>query len=371
MDVVVVGAGAAGLTTAAELRRRGVSPAVLERSDAVGAAWRSRYDSLHLHTIRRLSGLPGSPIPSGEGRWVSRDGFARYLERYAREHELDVRTGTAVERIDRAGAGWRVTTWSGALEADAVVVATGNANVPILPDWAGRDSFGGELVHSADYRNAEPYRGQDVLVVGSGNSAAEIATGLADGGASRVRVAVRTPPHIARRDRAGIPAQVLALVLGQLPGRIADAFGFGLRRLTIPDLTEFGLPRPTVGPATNFRTRGQLPILDIGFVAAVRERRVEVVGGVDAFEPGGVVLADGSVVHPDAVIAATGFATGLEPIVGHLGVLDEAGRPVVHNEHVDPRAPALHFVGYRRFLGGVLLETGRAGRAVARALVPR
>ena len=205
-------------------------------------------------------------------------------------------------------------------------------------------------------------------MVGSGNSAAEIATGLADGGAARVRIAVRTPPQIARRDRAGIPAQVLGLVLGRLPVRVADAFGRTLRKLTIPDLTEFGLPRPAVGPATNFRARGQIPILDIGFVAAVRDRRVEVVPGVDAFQPDGVVLADGSVIHPDAVIAATGFKTGLEPLVGHLGVLDASGRPVVHNEHVDPRAPRLHFVGYRLFLGGTLLEAGRAGRAVARAL---
>jgi putative flavoprotein involved in K+ transport len=256
------------------------------------------------------------------------------------------------------------------MDADAVVVATGYSNVPVLPDWRGRDSFRGELLHSAEYRNAVPFRGRDVLVVGSGNSAAEIATGLADGGAARVRIAVRTAPQIARRDRAGIPAQVLGLVLGRLPVRVADTLGRALRKLTIPDLTGFGLPRPDVGPATNFRERGQLPILDIGFVRAVRERRVEVVPGVVAFEPHGVVLADESIIHPDTVIAATGFATGLEPLVGHLGVLDGSGRPVVHNERADPRAPALHFVGYRLFLGGTLWEAGRAGRAVARVRAP-
>lgn len=368
MQVVVVGAGAAGLSTAAALRRRGVPAVVLERGEAVGTAWRSRYDSLRLHTIRRLSGLPGAPIPSAEGRWVSRDGVVRYLERYAHDNEVEVRTKTTVERIERDDGRWRLATSGGELGADAVVIATGYSNVPILPDWPGRDSFGGELLHSAEYRNEAPYRRRDVLVIGSGNSAAEIATVLADGGAARVRIAVRTPPQIARRDRAGIPAQVLGLALGRLPVRIADALGRTLRKLTIPDLTEFGLPRPDVGPATNFRTRGQIPILDIGFVAAVRDRRVEVVPGVDAFQPDGVVLADGSVIHPEAVIAATGFSTGLEPLVGHLGVLDVSGRPVVHNEHVDPRAPGLHFVGYRLFLGGMLFEAGRAGRAVARAV---
>jgi putative flavoprotein involved in K+ transport len=366
--VVLIGAGAAGLGTAAELRRRGIPAVVLERGDDVAAAWRERYDSLRLHTVRSLSGLPRKPIPRDEGRWVSRNGVVRYLERYAAENALDIRTGTAVTRLGLANGGWRVSTTNGELAADAVVVATGYSNVPLLPEWPGRSTFAGELIHSADYRSAEAFRGRDVLVVGSGNSGAEIATNLADGGASRVRLSVRTPPQIARRDRAGIPAQVLGLALGRLPVRAGDAIGRALRKLTIPDLTELGLPRPEVGPASHFRATGHIPILDIGIVAAVRERRVEVVAGVDAFRPDGVVLSDGSVIHPDAVIAATGFRPGLEPLVGHLGVLDARGRPVAHNAQTNPRAPNLYFVGFRLFLGGTLWEAGRAARGVARVI---
>jgi putative flavoprotein involved in K+ transport len=364
--VVVVGAGLAGLGTAGELRRRGIPAVVLERGDAVAAAWRGRYDSLHLHTIRSLSGLRGSPIPRTEGRWVSRDGVVRYLERYAEASGLDVRTGAPATRVDRSNGGWRIATPGGELSADAVVVATGNSNVPFLPEWPGRAEFRGELIHSADYRNPEQYRGRDVLVVGSGNSGAEIATNLADGGAARVRLSVRTPPQIARRDRAGVPAQVLGLALGRLPVRVGDSLGRTLRRLTIPDLSARGLPRPTVGPATHFRATGHIPILDVGIVDAVREGRVEIVPGVDALRPDGVVLADGSVVHPDSVIAATGFKPGLEPLVGHLGVLGAHGRPVVHNARTHP--PQLYFVGYRLFLGGALWEAGGAGRAVAEAI---
>jgi len=368
VNVVVIGAGLAGLGTAAELRRRGTPVVVLERGDGVAAAWRGRYDGLHLHTIRRLSGLPGWPIPRGEGRWVSREGVIRYLERYAAENDLQIHTGTTVTKLERSNGGWRVVTADGELSADAVVVATGTSNVASMPDWPGRSTFGGELIHSAEYRNAEPYRGRDVLVVGSGNSGAEIATNLADGGAARVRLSVRTPPQIARRERGGIPAQVLGLALGRLPVRVGDALGRALRKLTIPDLSEFGLPRPTAGPASHFRATGHIPILDVGIVAAVRERRVEVVPGVDAFQPGGVVLTDGSVIHPDAVVAATGFGPGLEPLVGHLGILGADGRPVVHNDQTDPRAPNLYFVGFRLFLGGTLWEAGRAGRKVARAI---
>jgi len=368
VSVIVVGAGAAGLGTAAELQRLGVDAVVLERGDGPGAAWRARYDGLHLHTIRSLSGLPGTPIPRSEGRWLSRDAYVRYLERYAQASGVDIRTRTAVTRIDRADGGWLVHTAQEDLAADAVVVATGMSNVPFMPDWPGRSSFAGELIHSAEYRNPMPYRGRDVLVVGSGNSGAEIATQLADAGAARVRLSVRTPPQIARRDRAGIPAQVLGLTLGRLPVRVGDAFGLALRRLSIPDLTEFGLPRPAVGPATTFRRTRQIPILDVGFVDAVRARRIEIVPAVESLQPDGVALADGSVPRVDAVIAATGFAPGLEPLVGHLGVLDDRGEPVVHGAQEHPGAPALHFAGYEVTLGGAFRVAGIQARQLARVV---
>jgi putative flavoprotein involved in K+ transport len=368
MEVVVIGAGAAGLGTAAELRRRGVPAVVLERGTGAGAAWRGRYDGLRLHTIRSLSAPTRSPFPRSEGRWVARDGVVRHLERYAAENELEIRTGTAVTRLDRTGRRWRIGTSAGEVDAAVAVVATGHSNVPFFPDWPGRSSFGGELVHSADFANAEPYRGRDVLVVGSGNSGAEIATNLAEGGAARVRLSVRTPPQIVRRDRMGIPAQVLGLALGKLPVRAGDSIGRTLRTLTIPDLSEHGLPRPTVGPATHFRMTGHIPILDIGFVDAVLERRIEVVSGVRALRSDGVLLEDGSVIRPDAVISATGFEPGLEPLVGHLGVLDARGRPLVHNAVTHPAAPGLHFVGFRIVLGGALREARRAARETARAI---
>jgi putative flavoprotein involved in K+ transport len=361
VDVIVVGAGAAGLGTAAELRRLGLDALVLERGEGPATSWRGRYDGLHLHTIRSLSALPGAPIPHSEGRWVSRDGYVRYLERFAIDNALRTQTATTVTRIDSADGGWRIATSGGDLDADAVVVATGMSNVPFVPDWPGRSSFRRELIHSAGYRSAEPFRRRDILVVGSGNSGAEIATQLADGGATRVRLAVRTPPQIARRDRAGVPAQVLGLALSRLPVRAGDALGLALRRLSIPDLSEFGLPRPAIGPASSFRATRQIPILDVGFVDAVRGRRVEIVAAVESFTSDAVVLADGSTIEPDAVIAATGFRPGLEPLVGHLGVLDAHGLPAGH-------VAGLYFVGMRVVLGGGLRDVGRSARNVARAI---
>src|SRR6185312_4264381 len=153
-DVCVVGAGAAGLACAATLRRAGAEVVVLER-DEIGAAWRARYDCLHLHTVRWLSGLPGYGIPRSYGKWPSRDGVVDYLRRYAGRNQLDVRPGNRVERIDRIPEGWAVDAGGERLVARRVIVATGYSNVPFLPDWPG--TFGGELVHSSDYRRGDLY----------------------------------------------------------------------------------------------------------------------------------------------------------------------------------------------------------------------
>jgi putative flavoprotein involved in K+ transport len=367
-DWVVVGAGPAGLSAAAALRERGAEPLVLEQGEGVGTAWRTRrYDRLRLHTVRSLSGLPGLPIPKQMGRWVARDDFVSYLDGYARRFGVEPRFGVQVERIDRSDGRWRLTTSSGDLEAHRVVVATGYSNVPRRPDWPGSEAFHGRLLHSVEYRNPAPFRGLEVLVVGTGNSGAEIAVDLVEGGAARVRLAVRTPPNIVRRDRFGIPAQALGIVLGKLPRRTRNPIGRTLRRLTIPDLSAYGLPAPRDGFTQVLQT-GTIPILDVGIVDAVRSGAVEIVGAVEALDGGEVVLAGGERITPDVVIAAIGFRPGLEPLVGHLGVLDARGLPLVHGAADHPSAPGLHFVGIELTLSGLLRTAARDARSVAGAV---
>jgi len=360
---IVVGAGPAGLATAALLRREGREPVVLEAGPGPGTAWRERYDRLHLHTPRLLSGLPGQRIPRRYGRWVARDDLVAYFNDYATAHGIDVRAGVRVDRIDPS---WTLATSAGPMEAETVVVATGYNGAPFVPDWPGRNGFTGELIHSSQYRNPAPFRGSDVLVVGAGNSGAEIATDLADGGASRSRISVRTPPQIVRRATAGVPAQLLGMAIRKLPPHWVDPITLTQRRLSIPDLAAQGLPRPEHGVRTSFLATGTVPILDVGIVDAVRRGRVEVVAAVEGFERGEVLLADGSRIAPDAVIAATGFRAGLEPLVGHLDVLDARGLPVKTDG--EPVLPGLWFVGFVPTLGGQLREGGIAARKVAAAV---
>jgi len=371
--VHVVGGGPGGLSVAHALRARGVRAVVLERSERVGDSWRRHYDRLHLHTTRRRSALPGLPMPRRFGRWPSRDDVVRYLEKYAEHHRLEIVTGVEVSRIERSedGAGWLLRATGGReLTGAAVVVATGFNHTPRVPDWPGRDTYTGELLHASQYRNPKPFAGRDVLVVGVGNTGAEIAVDLVEGGASRVRLAVRTPPHIVRRSTAGWPAQYSGILVRRLPVPLVDRISRLQARVAVPDLSEHGLPRPETGLYSRV-LEGAIPVQDVGLIDAVRAGSVEVVAAVKGFEEGEVLLADGERISPDAVIAATGYERGLEGLVGHLGVLDERGRPVVHGARTPAGAPDLYFTGFTNPISGNLremaLDAQRIARAVARS----
>ena len=372
MDTLVIGAGPGGLAAAAMLKKRGIPVVVLER-DAIGASWRRHYDRLHLHTVRWLSHLPGLRFNRAHGRWVHRDGVVRYLESYVRHHGLEVRTGVDVRKLDRAidGSGWVVHTTDGPLHARAVVIATGHNRIPFIPEWPGKETFEGELLHGQDYRNGETYRGRDVLVVGSGNTGAEIAIDLVEHGAASVRMAVRTPPNIVLRETNGVPSQVTGLLMRRLPPKIGDPLAKATRKLVIGDLTEYGLPDPPRGLLTAFVRDDVVPIIDVGTIELIKQGKIEVVAGVVEFDGADVVLADGSRIQPDAVVSCAGYQRGLEPLVGHLGLIGEKGRPIVHGPDMAESAPDLHFIGFTNPISGMFREFGIDAKKIARVQARR
>jgi len=366
-DVLVIGAGPGGLAVAAELGRRGVSAVVVDRADAVGSAWRRHYERLHLHTIRWNSHLPGMKIPREYGRWVARDDVVRYLEAYSAHHRIDARFGVHVDRLDRDGDGWVARSPQGDIAARYVVLATGYNHTPDLPDWPG--SFTGELVHARHYLNAQPYAGRDVLVVGTGNTGAEIAVDLVESGAGRVRLSVRTVPTFVRRqvgpmlDNSGT-----GIVLRRLPVRLVDRIIATASRLTTPDLSARGLPRPPANVYTRLRADGAVPIIDVGLIDQLQAGRVEIVGAVTGFDGDKVLLSDGTTIAPDAVIAATGYKHGLEDMVGHFDLLNSRGLPTVHGGHTHPNAPGLYFTGFTNPISGILHELNRDAQRIARTI---
>jgi putative flavoprotein involved in K+ transport len=365
-QVIVVGAGPAGLAVAAAAGERQLEVEVLEAGPSVATSWRRHYDRLHLHTTRRLSGLPGQGIPPASGRWVSRDDLIAYLEDYAVKQRLRIRFGTTVDRVDRQDGHWRLTASSGALTARSVVIATGYNRAPLMPNWPGRDTFMGELLHSSAYRNPTPYRGRDVLVVGAGNSGAEIAADLVEGGARKVWISIRTPPNIVRRNVGPLANQHLGIAVHRLPVGFVDRVGLLMQKLTIGDLRSFGLAPPRKGIYTRVLEE-HIPLIDVGFLDHLKSGEIQVVPALDRFAGAEAWCGERSL-RPDVVIAATGFSRGLEPLVGHLRVLGPSGRPNVHAPGVDPVAPGLFFIGYSNPIVGNLYEVSRVARKLAGAM---
>lgn len=368
-DAIVCGAGAAGLASAATLRRIGLHVTVLERTDEVGASWRSRYDDLRLNTTGWMSTLPGYRATRRRyGEFPTRDDWIRYLEDYAAHHRIDVRFDTEARRLDKVEGGWEVDTTQGLMSARVVVIATGHDHDADLPDWPGRASYTGELIHSAVYRNPAPYRGRDVLIVGPNTTGSEVANLLAKDGAGRVRVACRNPPNLTARKYLGLSVNIPGAVLQHAPLGVADRVTWLTQFAMFGRLDAFGLPRSPLGAATTLARRQQAPVYDDGFVAELKAGRVEIVAAVVGFDGPDVLLADGTSIQPDAVIAATGYRRGLEPLVGHLGVLDDRGTPLVSGGGQLPGAPGLFFNGYRAELSGQLRLMRFDARSIAAAV---
>jgi deazaflavin-dependent oxidoreductase (nitroreductase family) len=370
-QVVVIGAGPAGISAALALKDADVRPLVLDRDARVASSWRGRYDRLRLNTCRPFSHLPDRPYPKGTPMFPSRDQVVAYLEHHSREDGIDLRLDTRVDRIDADRGEWVLDTSAGALRAAQVIVATGYENAPFIPDWPGRERFAGLLMHSCEYRNAEPFSNRKVLVVGPGSSGMEIAHDLAEGGAARVWLSARTPPNILLREGpGGVPGDMIAVTLLRVPVRFADAFTRLARKLDLGDLTAYGLPLPEEGVFARMHRLGVAPaIVDREVIEAIQARRIEVVRAVVSLDSSGVTLADGARAEPDVVICATGYRRALEPLVGHLGVLDDRGLPRACG--AEPAAPGLRFIGYvprPGALGYMAREAKRAAKAIGREL---
>jgi NADPH-dependent 2,4-dienoyl-CoA reductase/sulfur reductase-like enzyme len=345
-SVVIVGAGPAGVATAVSLRDRGIRPILIDRADQVASVWRTRYDMTKLMTGKRFSHMPGLPYPKGTQPFPTGDEVANYFDHHARQDGIELRLGTEAKRIDPQPRGWQVATTSGDIGAGDVVVATGYANTPYIPTWPNVQRFSGELLHSAAYRCPDPYRGKRVLVIGSGPSGLQVAHDLSKT-ATKVWLAVRTPPNILLRNRRwGVSAAMVAGPLFRAPVCLADAIARSIQLRTVGDLTDYGLPLPNEGPFACAARNDPVTVVDMDVIGSVRNRSIEVVSTVDRFHAACVSLVDGTRLEPDVVICATGYRPGLEPLVGHLDVLDTNGAPKALAP--DPAASGLWFIGYER-----------------------
>jgi len=365
-DILVVGAGPAGLAASACLRREGLRHVVLEREECIGSAWHRHYDRLHLHTTKKYSGLPMTPWPKAVPRYPSRAQMVQYLQAYAAQHHIAPRLGVSVHTVRRTGDRFTVDTSAGAMAPRIVVMATGYNGVPRLPTVPGLESFRGSAIHAGAYKNPAPYQGKRTLVVGCGNSGAEIALDLAEHGVDAAMV-VRGPVHVVPRDMFGRPTQHTNVLLSHLPLGLRDAIAVVSVGMVVGDLSRWGIVRPTVGPNRMIEESGRIPILDIGTIAMVKQGKIRVLPAVQDILPDGVRFAGGAV-HPfEAIIFATGYTPDLGKVIaGFDTIADARGRP--HRFGAETGIAGLYFVGFKNPTTGALREIALEAPRVARSV---
>jgi putative flavoprotein involved in K+ transport len=350
IETVVVGGGQAGLATGYHLARRGREFVILDAGERVGDAWRRRWDSLRLFSPAKYDGLPGLPYPGPAWSFPTREEFADYLRDYAAWAELPVRNGVAVRRVSYQGGRYVVEAGAQTYEADNVVVAAGYDRLPKVPPYAGQLAADIRQVHAGDYRNPGQLQDGPVLVVGAGNSGADIAAELAGHG-RRVLLSGRHPGQIPWRIERR-PAHLLTPVLF-----------FAFRHL-LTVRTPMGR---RVRPRALAHSAPLIRVKDADLRAAGVERVPRTTGAAD----GRPVLADGSVPDVANVLWCTGFRPDVSWI--DLPVFDADGEPAQRRGVVDAQ-PGLYFVGrlFQYALASSMIQgVGRDAEHVVRHLVAR
>lgn len=314
-DVLVIGAGQAGLAAGYHLKRTGLAFAILESAADVGGSWPHYYDSLRLFSPAGRSSLPGMPFPAKAQHYPARDEVVPYLQQYAHHFELPIITNTKVARVEHSARRFHVITAEGeTYQSRGLIAATGAFYRPYAPQLPGQDAFSGQVLHAAAYRNPAPFVGQRVVVVGAGNSAIQIGVELAK--IAQVTLVTREPIRFRRQKLLGRDIHHWAWLLG------LDRLPIGI----------FAGQAATIG------------VLDTGvYQSAVAAGRPDRRPMFTHFTRTGVVWADGTEEAIDTVIYATGYRPSVD-YLADLGTLDLQGRPL-HQRGISTAVPGLAYVG--------------------------
>ncbi len=365
--ITVIGAGPAGLATAYHLRKRGLEYRVLEK-EGVGSSWLRHYDRLRLNTIKELSALPGLAMPREYPVYPSASEFHSYLRTYAAHHGLRVECNVDVSAANYCAGGWRLVTNRGEVRSDVLVVATGTYGNPHRARLPGENTYAGRILHSCEYRNAEPFKDLRVLVVGAGSSGVDIALDLSGRG---VKVGLVVRDGINLVPRVTSPTLIRAATLLMKYRAIRTALAPLLRKFR-RDFTSVGLPpHPRSLKDLTYR-----PVVGYELADAVRRGDVEIHPAIKRFTKSGVAFLTGAEVAFDAVI----FATGYRPVLGIIRDevdLDAEGYPVLEGSR-SLKNPNLYCVGFSkavfrrsgwlRSIGGI---AGEAADQIAAGAGPR
>jgi putative flavoprotein involved in K+ transport len=351
VETLVIGGGQSGLVMGYHLSRRGLPFAIIDANDRIGDAWRNRWDSLRLFTPNRLNGLPGMPFPGYYWGFPSKDEFADYLASYARRFDIPVETGVRVERLSREGERFVATAGDRRFEADNVVVAMSSWQKPRVPEFASELDPSIVQLHVAEYRNPGQLQEGGVLVVGAGNSGAEIANELAR--THDVWLSGPSTGVIPFRPES-VAARILMPIIGRVIFHRVLTIKTPIGRKVRPNWVATGEPLIRVKPKD---------------LAAAGVERVPRVTGVQHGQP---QLEDGRRIEVANVLWCTGFRPGFSWI--DLPIIEEDAREPNHDRGVVEEMPGLFFVGLK-FLYSVSSEqihgVGRDAARIAEAIADR
>jgi putative flavoprotein involved in K+ transport len=319
LDTAIIGGGQAGLAAAYHVKQRGLAPVVLDQNERVGDSWRTRWDSLRLFTPAKFDGLPGRRFPAARNSFPTKDEMADYMESYAAQFGLDVRTRVKVDRLSKRDGRFVISAGSDTFEADNVIVATGAHRVPRRPDFA-RDLDPRILqLHSSEYRSPAQLREGPVLIVGLGNSGAEIGFEL-----------VRTRP-----------TSIAGKTYGEIPvphGSRRFRLGFEVLRFFWHHVLTKSTP---IGRKVGPKATSHDPLIRVK-TKHLTEAGADRVGRVVGLRDGLPLLDDDRVLDVPNVIWCTGFRRDFSWI--ELPIFDEEGNPR-HDRGVVAAEPGLYFVG--------------------------
>lgn len=350
IQTLVIGGGQAGLSVGYHLARRGLPFLILDAHDRVGDAWRRRWDSLKLFTPARYDGLAGYPFPARGDAFPTKDEMADYLEAYARRFALPVRTGVKVDRLSRRGDRFLVTAGRLRFEAEQVVVAMGNHQTPRVPPFARELDPRIVQLHSHEYRNPSQLRPGGALIVGVGNSGADIA----------LEVARTHPTWLSGKESGSIPLRIEGALYRYFGVRLMRFLGHHI--LTVN--TRLGR---RLRPKLRFRAAPLIRVKPEDLLAAGIQRVPRVVG----VRNGRPLLADDRSLDVANVLWCTGSDHGFSWI--GLPIFGEDGQPT-HERGVVAREPGLYFVGLN-FLYAMTSQTitgvGRDAGHIARTIEAR
>ncbi|WP_299242046.1 NAD(P)/FAD-dependent oxidoreductase [uncultured Aquimarina sp.] len=350
---LIIGTGPAGLAVAGRFRKKNISFEIVEQTDKIAWSWHNHYDRLLLHTVKELSHLPYLKFPEEYPRYVPKTMLAEYYEQYAKHFDINPQFNVEVQSIRKEDNHWTVITNKQNYHSENVIVATGVNRIPFSPVWKHQEYYKGEIIHSRNYKNSLPFKGKKVLIVGMGNTGAELALDLSEQDID-VTISVRSSLLIVPRDINGRPVQITAKKLEKLPFGLGRWIGKQVRSIVIGDLSKYGISISRKDPINHLKQTGKTPVIDLGTVKQIKSGKIKVIGDISSFYENGVQLKDGTRFEANVVILATGYRAKVDQFIENTdGLLDRYGVP--ENVIGKGKHKGLFFVGFDNYkLGGIL-----------------